>query len=232
MLNQHVDRSLEREWMDDDHNYTTDEYDLCLKMLFRINRFLNIYGDTAQVLREVNHYSTVLDVGCGDGLFIIHLSQLFPHMRFTGTDVSPTAIEIAQKRLAKHKHGNVNFELLDEPTLPQASDSVDVVMSTLMCHHLSDIEIVNFIRQAVDTAREVVIINDLHRHFMAQWLFKLVQPIFFRNQIVKHDGLVSIRRSFKDVDWQSLLSQAGVSSYQLQWRFPFRWRIVIWKKSL
>jgi len=43
-------------------------------------------------------FSSVLDVGCGPGVFLDILKKRFPHISVSGTDISSTAIELARQK--------------------------------------------------------------------------------------------------------------------------------------
>lgn len=227
------ERSEEKELMDlGPAYYTAQEYTHCMKMLFKINRLFGFFHATVKILRKFPRHATLLDVGCGDGLFLLHLARYFPDMRLTGSDISAPAIQLARQELRlKNESPNISFELLSESQLLLAPNSIDIILTTLMCHHLSNDELVSFLHVAIQNARRAVIINDLHRHSIAYWLYRFISPLLFRNRLITHDGLISIRRGFLRSEWQSLLQQAGVSHYQLKWGFPFRWQLILWKNA-
>ncbi|MDO5580402.1 MAG: class I SAM-dependent methyltransferase [Planctomycetia bacterium] len=52
----------------------------------------------------------ILDVGCGGGLALETLAELFPHAELYGCDVSPLSIDIAKKRNEKHLAWRMNFK--------------------------------------------------------------------------------------------------------------------------
>lgn len=227
-------RSQEKELLDlGPEYYSHDEYIQCLKKLFRINQFLGFFRSTVKALKSFSNESTLLDVGCGGGLFLLHLSKFFPHMRMLGTDISAAAIKDAEQSLQiwqkKNPHIRVSFQFQKQAQLDLAKNSFDIILATLVCHHLSDEELIDFLRQAYSSAGKAVIINDLHRHRIAHWFYGYMSPLLFRNRLITHDGLISIRRGFTRVEWQSLLRQAGIQNYQLKWCFPFRWQLILRK---
>ena len=63
----------------------------------------------------------VLDIGCGSGLAMIALAQLFPASRFTGYDLSPEAIRGAREEAARRGLKNVRFEDRDLTNLNETS---------------------------------------------------------------------------------------------------------------
>jgi 2-polyprenyl-3-methyl-5-hydroxy-6-metoxy-1,4-benzoquinol methylase len=225
-------RSQEKELLDLGPDFYTDaEYDDCLKKLFWVNKLLGFFRGTVQVLKRYSADASVLDVGCGGGLFILHLSRCFPRMKLQGSDISVGAIKVAQQTLQdwqRHKPDiNVSFELQKQHALKLASNSVDIILLTLVCHHLSDEELIIFLQEAQFAASQAVIINDLHRHRIAHWFYSLLSPVLFRNRLITHDGLISIRRGFTRHEWQRILQQAGIDNYELKWRFPFRWQLIL-----
>jgi 2-polyprenyl-3-methyl-5-hydroxy-6-metoxy-1,4-benzoquinol methylase len=226
-------RSKEKELLDLGPDYYTHaEYVQCLTKLFWINKLLGFFRSTVQVLKRFSPDASVLDVGCGGGLFILHLSRWFPRMTLQGADISAAAITDATQTLqawqSKNPDIKVAFTLQEQHALKLGSNSVDVILLTLVCHHLTDPELINFLQEALSAASKAVIINDLHRHRMAHWLYSLISPLF-RNRLITHDGLISIRRGFTRPELQNILYQAGIRNYQLQWRFPFRWQLILTK---
>ena len=87
-----------------------------------------------------------------------------------------------------------------------------------------------FLRQAINTAKDRVIINDLHRQPIAYGFYYLFSSRLFNNRLITHDGLISIKRGFKRSEWQDLLKQVGIKNYKIKWRFPFWWQVILWKK--
>lgn len=229
-------RSQEKELLDlGPTYYHQDEYAECLNLLFRMNVLLGFFHGTIKLLKSFSPHSSVLDIGCGGGLFLIRLSQYYPQMKFLGTDISSEAIHLSQLTLTAHQKRNiaknVTFEIQAEPSLKLPENSVDIILATLVCHHLSDDQLIEFLKDSLKSVNKSVIINDLHRHWLAEWFYYPLCYLFFRNRLIIHDGLISIRRGFLRREWHTLLQKAGIDSYIIKWCFPFRWRIVLWKKS-
>lgn len=224
------ERSKEKELMDKGPAfYTPEEYADCLKILFKVNKLMGFFNSTVQLLKQFPNNASLLDIGCGGGLFLLHLSRYYPSMKMLGMDVSETAIDQARNEISRLKKSNVEFQLQNQLALDLLPNSVDIVLVTLVCHHIDDEELIGFLQNAWHAARNAVIINDLHRHRLAYWFYKKISPILFRNRLITHDGLVSIQRSFTRAELHHLLKQAGISHYEIKWGFPFRWQVVLWK---
>lgn len=230
-------RSQEKELLDlGPAYYSQTEYSSCLKKLFRINKILGFFRNTVKIIKPfATDKLTILDVGCGGGLFLLHLSHIFPKMKMVGIDISIDAITEAQLLLsqweAKKSNIQVYFEQQHEKILDIPHKSFDIILATLVCHHLDDDALIHFLQQLSLVGRKRVIINDLQRHYISYWLYKLLAPILFRNRLITHDGLISIKRGFTRAEWHTLLKKAGLQNYQLKWRFPFHWQLILFCHS-
>lgn len=222
------ERSYQPELMDlGPSHYTSQEYEDCLRQLGRIGKFMGGDRATFHAIDQLPQVpKTILDVGCGGGFFAMRLAQRYPQANVVGIDISKEAIDYANRQPTL---SNLFFQLTDTPTLGYPQNQFDVVTATLVCHHLTDEELVAFLKQAVCVAKHAVILNDLHRHPMTSASFAIIAPIFFRNRLIWHDGLLSIKRAFKRCDWMRYLEAAGISPKRvsLTWHWAFRWILSI-----
>ncbi|WP_454783732.1 methyltransferase [Legionella sp. WA2024007413] len=226
-------RSHEKELIDLGQDfYTPQEYEQSLKKLFKINKLMGMFKNTVHLLHQFPSSSILTDVGCGGGLFLINLAKYFPKMRLIGLDISHDAIKLAKEELIKWEQKNgdaqVKFQIQLKPEL-EINTRVDIILLNLVCHHLNDEELVSLLIKANDTAHKAVVINDLHRNFFAYCLYKIISPVLFRNRLITHDGLLSIKKSFTRTELVFFLQQAGIKNYQIKWHFPFWWSILILK---
>lgn len=206
-------RSTEKELMDLGH-YSAEEYKECLQKLFLVGKYSGIHHDTVKTLETINPES-ILDVGCGDGALLSAIAERFPNTTCHGIDISKEAIGYA-----KSSH-NVTFSCRD--TLEPA----DVIMATLVCHHMSDEELERFLHEAYQNAKKHVLINDLQRSRAAKALFRLISGPLFSNRLISHDGIVSIERGFTKKELENFLAPYP---HEIRWRLPFRWQVLIWKR--
>jgi ubiquinone/menaquinone biosynthesis C-methylase UbiE len=77
-------------------------------------------------------FKSVLDVGCGQGSFLKELQTEFPNIRAHGIDISPTAIEIAHKRMPDGQ-----FYVVDI-TETFLDDVCDLVVCSEVLEHIPD----------------------------------------------------------------------------------------------
>jgi ubiquinone/menaquinone biosynthesis C-methylase UbiE len=79
-----------------------------------------------------------LDIGCGPGaLALLAKARVGPEGEVHGIDPSPEMIELARKKAAG-AGAAVRFQIGAAEDLPYPDASFDVVLSTLMLHHLPD----------------------------------------------------------------------------------------------
>lgn len=214
-----MQRSHEKEWMDlGPPFYTPDEYEDALCQLARIGRYLGGNRASFWAFDQIRPHS-ILDVGCGGGFLAILLGKKYPQAQVFGIDVSEQAIAFAKRQAAPP---NVTFAVSSQ------LKPVDVITATLVCHHMSDEELIQFLKQAYQLAEKAIILNDLHRNCLAIIGFWIVSRLFFRNRMVQHDGILSIRRSLTRSEWQERLKAANIppERYSLTWHWAFRW--IVW----
>lgn len=225
------DRSEEQELLDlGPMHYTQEEYADCLVQLSRIGRFLGGDKATLKTLNKHDKPETILEVGCGGGQFTLQLAKQFPQAQVLGIDISSDAIEFAKAQLIKKPIDNVSFDLCSAK-LDFPPNSFDVITTTLVCHHLNDEQLVDFLKNAYQISKKRIVINDLHRHALAYWGFAFISGLFFRNRLIYHDGLLSIKRAFKKKDWVAYLKAAEIPLEQcsITWHWAFRWVVCIEK---
>src|SRR6185369_6374996 len=87
-------------------------------------------------LSRVGRDESVLDVGCGTGTLAIAAKRRVGDAgKVDGIDASPEMIERARKK-AKRAHSGAVFRVALAESLPFDTASFDVVLSTVMLHHL------------------------------------------------------------------------------------------------
>ena len=100
----------------------------------------------------------------------------------------------------------------------------DFVISSQVTHHMTDDQLMTFLRYMEEEARSGWLICDLHRHGFAHWGYPILARLMLVHRIVREDGQLSIARSFRPAEWEQLLAEAGIAAgaAQVVRRFPFR----------
>jgi SAM-dependent methyltransferase len=153
----------------------------------------------------------IVDVGCGYGDMLRRIDAWAAKRKIpvtlTGIDLNPDAIRAAREATSPTQRIDwmVGDALSDHPT-----GDTDVVLSTLLTHHLPNPEIVRFLGWMEHTAQRGWFINDLHRQPVPYHLFRLWARFSNWHTFVRYDGPVSIRRSFVPEDWENLCAAARI----------------------
>jgi trans-aconitate methyltransferase len=136
----------------------------------------------------------------------------------SGIDLSPSSERAA--RLATPPELAIEYVTADvfayEPPIRP-----DFVVTALMTHHLPDANVVELLRWMDRVAVRGWFNNDLHRHWVAYHAFRAMGGVARWHTMVRHDGAVSIARSFRRAEWEALLAEAGISA-EIRWMTPFK----------
>ena len=198
-----------------------------------INRFLG--GERALTshlyprLARLNRPAWLVDIGSGSAVLphrILHWSHA------QGIDLQVVAVDWSARVLSCAAHQTppdpaFHFLQADALELSFPFDGVDYLVSTLFLHHLAPGEMVRMLRSAYHWARCGLVMSDLVRGWLPFLAFKLVQPVFARNYLTRHDGALSIRRAYTPQELLSLAQQAGLRGARVHTHFPWRMTLVV-----
>lgn len=220
-------RSQAPEWMDGD-DVSSEDFAACLVDLAKVNTVTLARGPTLAFVTEAAAHipgvPTILDVGFGAGDMLRSIAAMLQQRgrraRLIGIDLNPRSEPVA-RRLTPGGMA-IDWRTGDAFALPP-EDRPDLVISSLVTHHMSDAEIVRFLAWMEATARAGWFVNDLHRHALAWYGFTALAALARWHRFVRHDGPLSIARSFRYAEWNALLAEAGIAQARVRWRFPFRY---------
>ncbi|MFH1907727.1 MAG: class I SAM-dependent methyltransferase [Chloroflexota bacterium] len=111
--------------------WLTPLYDPLLKWVMREETFKR------RLIQQVNIQPNmrVLDLGCGTGTLTLMLKQSAPEAQVTGLDGDPDVLSIARTK-AECAGVNITWDKGLASDLPYPGNSFDVVVSSLVIHHL------------------------------------------------------------------------------------------------
>lgn len=225
-------RSVQKEWMDD-LGAEGEVLEQTLKELKTINRLLGgNYVTTSALQKIVEHYPkgryTIADIGCGGGDMIRIMANWAKKQgltcRFIGIDANPNIIRTAKENLKDLP--NVDFacqNVFDDTFL---NEKVDIITCTLFTHHFTDEELELLFKNFKNKSNLCLIINDLDRNPLAYYSIKILTRWFSKSPMVKNDGPLSVLRSFRRNELSHLIKTAGFHSFEIQWKWAFRWRVI------
>jgi 2-polyprenyl-3-methyl-5-hydroxy-6-metoxy-1,4-benzoquinol methylase len=222
------------ELMDGDCSY--EDFRSCLRSLEQINRWLLGYRPTLAWLKRLPHGLRdplhIVDVGSGGGDLLRRIESWARSrgiaVQLTGIDLNPYAARAAAEFTPKE----LGIAWVTANALEYRPEKrPDIVVSSLMAHHLEDEEIIALLRWMETTAQAGWFINDLERSEWSCRMFGWLERIAGWHRFVRHDGPVSFRRAFRKADWVRLLTAAGVPREAVtvkHWR-PGRLCVGRWK---
>ena len=154
------------ELMDGDCSY--DDFRNCLRSLEQVNRWTLGYRPTMAWLKRLPHGLRdpvhIVDVGSGGGDLLRQIAGWARRrgiaVQLTGIDLNPYAARAASETTPKEL--GIAWVTGDALTY-QPEKPVDIVVSSLMAHHLEDKEIIALLRWMEVTAHLGWFINDLER---------------------------------------------------------------------
>jgi 2-polyprenyl-3-methyl-5-hydroxy-6-metoxy-1,4-benzoquinol methylase len=175
---------------------------------------------------------SIADLGCGSGDMLRLLSNWAAekkiNVELTGIDANPHIIDFARRRCADHPE--IKFQVIDIFSPEFKKKKFDVVLGTLFYHHFESQQLATFFSELKSQAQIGIVINDIHRHWLAYYSIKLLTRIFSHSAMVKFDAPLSVLRAFKKKDLRDIMTQAGMQKHTMKWKWAFRWQ-VIWRNS-
>jgi SAM-dependent methyltransferase len=183
-----------------------------------VNRWL---GNRARFVSAVLPYlrssprPRVLDVGCGSGDVPVLLRRVLRgRVSAVGVDVKLLHLQAAPRDLLRL--------VADARRLPFAPLTFDVVTASLFLHHFEEAELPELLRSLFALAGRALVVNDLRRARLPYVFGRAVFPLLFRSRVSVEDGLVSIRRSFREPELRAAFAAAGIPAVRIQRCWPYR----------
>ncbi|CAN5470655.1 hypothetical protein BH10ACI1_BH10ACI1_12920 [soil metagenome] len=213
----------------DTGDYTSEEYERFLREIGFINRNL---GDNRTLkktlLREISQNNpqdfSVLDVGAGSGEL---LRTIVKYARRTNRKAQLFGLELNERSAKSIMEKSINFSEIrsvraDVLNLPFADKSFDYTICSLFTHHFLDENVIKILKEINRVSRRNIFVMDLHRHPLAYFFYRIFCKVFRISQLVRHDGSLSILRSFKPNELRDLAQKAGIENISVERYFPFR----------
>lgn len=213
----------------DTGNYTAEEYESCIGELQFVNRWM---GDAhtlkVTLLREIEARGlkgfSVLDVGAGSGEL---LRVAATWARQTGRQLHAVGLELNERMAESIVEDSNRFDEISSVRgnaleLPFADAQFDYVICSLFTHHFVDEQVVRILREMSRVAKLRIFVIDLHRHPIAYLLYTTLGKLVLHNRLLRHDGALSILRSFKGHELLELAQRAGLRDVWVERRFPYR----------
>ena len=222
-----LSRRLVAEEQMDDPSLDPAAYAAVIGDLGKVNALLMVYRPTIAFIRRAlgkRRRFRLLDVGFGDGDMVRAIARwglrkgLDPEL--VGVDLNPRSLPPAREETPPELP--IEYRIGDYADT--AGEGWDFVISSSVTHHMDDPQLHAFLRFMEAEARIGWMVNDIHRLRLALIGFPVLARVMGWHRMVREDGCLSIRRSFRRSDWERLIAEAGIdpAAARIVRRFPFR----------
>jgi len=216
-------------------SYSQSEYAGSLADIRSVNRFL---GDNRTTLKlflalvsgiavSVERPLRVLDVATGSADIPVAVVKWVRRQGrtviVTAVDINPLAVREAAA--FTREYPEITVAVADGFSLPFAEGSFDIVLCAKTLHHFSEEETVRLLKEIVRVTAIGYIIMDLRRSWVAWLLITMLTRVFTRNRLTRHDGPMSVLRSYTVTELVALADRAGLAGCRIV-RQPF-WLMVL-----
>jgi len=231
-------RSLEL--IDLPEGYSRPEFAGNLADIRLVNRFLGAYRvvltNISALLRGMTSSAEspvrMLDVATGSSDIPVAIvkwaRQQGIAVAITAVDKNHLAVSVAAD-IARPYPEIVVMEA-DGFSLPYKDASFDIVLCSQTLHHFNEADAVKILREINRVAAFGYFIMDRRRSRFAWLLISALTRIFSRNRLTRHDGPMSMLRSYTVAELSALSDKAGLTNREIV-RKPF-WLMVLSGKKV
>ncbi len=218
-----AERAIAEELMDAD-DLSPETYAAVVGDLAKVNVVTMAARPTLDFLRRGTAGMTrfrLLDVGYGDGDMLRRIARWAAkhglEAELFGVDLNPRS----QAAAAAHTPADLPIRYRTGDYADHAGEGWNFIISSLVAHHMTHDQLVAFLRFMDRESAAGWLVNDLHRHGFAYFGYPLLATLARWHPIVRHDGKLSIARSYRPAEWSPILAEAGVQA-RVYRAFPFR----------
>jgi SAM-dependent methyltransferase len=165
----------------------------------------------------------VLDVGFGAGDMLARIARWGDRrgvaLDLVGVDLNRKSEAVAAMRLG------ARARLITGDYRSLAGQGWDLVISSLVTHHMTPAQRTEFLRFMEAEAARGWLVNDLHRRRLPFAGYPLLAALAWVDPIVRRDGQLSVGRSFRRGEWRAMLAEAlpeTAGACRIFRSFPYR----------
>ncbi|GAB3512637.1 class I SAM-dependent methyltransferase [Emticicia fontis] len=227
-------RSYTLELLDNDNIPQEDLYQNLRELDF-INRWLGghkVVLDGLRIFMRENldkNKLSIMEIGSGGGDNLRAIGTLLNKKKIDyqlqGVDLKQDCVQFALRQ----QNIPVSYQVCDYQLADTQSIKPHYIFNSLFCHHFKEEELVKMLQWMYQNSEKGFFIADLHRHSFAYYSIKFLTGLFSKSYLVKNDAPLSVLRGFSRKDWEFLLRQARISHYSIQWKWAFRWLVIVKK---
>ena len=200
----------------DQPSHDMAELDQSLGHVASVNRWLGgVSAITSHVKQLLSRRASVrlLDVATGSADIPVQIVQWARRhdyaVHVVATDIHPQMLEIAARRCRDFPE--IRVENADALALPYDDGSFDASMLSLALHHFDGANQLRVLQEMARVSRDLVLVNDLERTTLNYLGARLLAATYWRgNRLTRHDGPLSVLRSFTRDELRAIGRAAGL----------------------
>lgn len=227
-----AERSSEPERMDD---FTKGGAELteALVHLRRLNRIFGASGPALYGVRRLwesmgrPRRLTLLDVGAGSGDINLSLLRWARKHRVEINVILADVTDEAHAESERIFSGEPRVTFMRSDLFDLPSRCADIVTASQFAHHFGSELLPKAIERMLDVSRAGIVINDIHRHWIAWCAVWLVTRLVSANRYIRHDGPLSVAKGFRRGDFRDAAGELGMKNMTVSWRPLFRYSVII-----
>lgn len=229
-------RAVQHELMDD-FSSGGPELRQALQHLRLLNRIFGAAGPTLFGFKRLWLQAgkpktlSILDVGSGSGDVNRHLLRWADE---NGVDLRITLVDITEEACAEAREffrTEPRVSVMRSSLFQLPENGVDITTGTQFVHHFTNTELPQVVGCMLKASRVGVVINDIHRHWIAWAAVWVTARMISKNRYILNDGPLSVAKGFRAKDWTMLRKALDISDMLVSWRPLFRYAVVIVKRE-
>ncbi|MDG0793757.1 methyltransferase domain-containing protein [Cohnella ginsengisoli] len=204
-----------------------------LRHLRRLNRLFAASGRTlygvARLWEQAGRPKrlTVLDVGAGAGDVN---AALLRWADARGVAIGITLVDRTEEACAEARAfyaGEPRITVMRRDLFALEEAAADIVTASQFVHHFGEEELPGVARAMLRASKWGIVIQDIHRHWLAWTAVWLAARLVSGNRYVVNDGPLSVAKGFRAADWERLRVQLDESGFSYSWRPLFRYVVTV-----
>jgi SAM-dependent methyltransferase len=204
-----------------------------MKELDFLNKYFGGYSASINALKRIvkdkNKIYHIADLGCGNGDYLRHIAQwarTFNYkVKLTGVDVNMHSIRQLEKLSVDFPE--INGVACDYKEYLKEANPPDIIHCSLFCHHLNEKDFRQLMYFSKFYNNTVFIINDLIRNRYSYYASKALTFLTKASIMARHDGPISVLRSFKRHELINFFNEIGIKNYSVTSKWFYRYVVLI-----
>ena len=216
-------------------NSSRSEYAGSLADIRTVNRFLGDYRAMLKYFTALLPVEAglpagpvrVLDVATGSADIPVEIVKWArgKKMRIEVTALDNNSVAVLEAEAFTEGYPEITVTRADGFSLPFEDGSFDIVLCAKALHHFSEEDTVRFLQEIGRVAAIGYIVMDLRRSWVAWVLISLLTRLLTKNRFTRHDGPLSVLRSYTVRELDALAKRAGLHGRKVT-KEPF-WLMVV-----